>query len=171
MNTSSRFAVAIHLLIMLALYKRAGGSPLKSDRMAESVDTNPVFVRRLLGSLQEAGYVASRPGPKGGFVLDADASTISLRAVYDAVEGGPLFHAHYGCPQEECPVGDNITEMLDGIAREAQDAVRDKLEGHTIEGLAQQIATRSGLAEYMDKGMSAEEIYELHMEKRSAGTA
>ena len=170
MNTSSRFAVAIHILVMLALYRRNGFGPLKSGRMAESVDTNAVMIRRIMGSLQAAGLVASRPGPKGGFVLAVEASQISLRTVYDTVESGQLFHAHYGCPMEQCPVGKHIADVVDAVAKDAVTAVREKLEERTIEQLATTIADRSGLSEYIAKGMTSEEITEIFLSAQEART-
>ena len=63
---NSRFAVAIHTLLMLAT--KADG-PISSDYIAGSVGTNPVLIRRLMGDLRNAGLVDSRAGATGGFVL------------------------------------------------------------------------------------------------------
>jgi DNA-binding IscR family transcriptional regulator len=45
MSTSSRFAVAVHVLTLMAW---ADEEPLKSEQVAESVNTNPVVIRRML---------------------------------------------------------------------------------------------------------------------------
>ncbi len=153
---------------MLALYKRIDGSPLKSDRMAESVDTNPVVIRRLLAALVSAGFVESRPGPTGGFVLSVPASEISLRMIYDSVESGPLFHAHYGIPKDDCPVGCNITALVNEVVEDVHTAVRDTLEGHSIDALTIQIAERSGLTEYINQGLSADKIYQHFLQERES---
>ena len=56
---SSKTSVAIHILTMLAL---KGECVVTSELIAESVNTNPVVIRRLMGLLREAGLVDSRPG-------------------------------------------------------------------------------------------------------------
>src|SRR4051812_25204406 len=56
---SSKLSVGIHALTIFALKP---GEPLTSEFLACSVNTNPVVIRRLLGSLREAGIVESRTG-------------------------------------------------------------------------------------------------------------
>lgn len=56
---SSRSAVAIHALAMLA--HRRGGS-LTSAEIADSLDRNPVLMRRILGRLRDAHLVWSTEG-------------------------------------------------------------------------------------------------------------
>jgi DNA-binding IscR family transcriptional regulator len=51
-NTSSRFAFAVHVL---ALLSQQDGVPLSSEMIAGSVNTNPVLIRRLLAMLSAAG--------------------------------------------------------------------------------------------------------------------
>jgi DNA-binding GntR family transcriptional regulator len=40
----------------------SGEEPLKSEQVAESVNTNPVVIRRMLLELAEAGLVVSQTG-------------------------------------------------------------------------------------------------------------
>ncbi|HEY4389291.1 MAG TPA: Rrf2 family transcriptional regulator, partial [Ktedonobacteraceae bacterium] len=61
-STNSQFAVAIHTLTLIA---QAGDEPITSEYIAGSVNTNPVFIRRILGLLSRAGLVASQPGVGG----------------------------------------------------------------------------------------------------------
>ena len=56
MSTSSRFAVAVHILTLMAWSE---DEPLKSEQVAESVNTNPVVIRRMLCELSEANLVVS----------------------------------------------------------------------------------------------------------------
>ena len=65
---NSRFAVAIHTLVLLAAKV---GKPTSSDYIAGSVGTNPVLIRRLMGDLRAAGIVGSRAGATGGFSMDS----------------------------------------------------------------------------------------------------
>ena len=63
---SSKLSVGIHMLTIFALKP---GESLTSEFIADSVNTNPVVIRRLLGSLRDAGIVESRTGVGGGWSL------------------------------------------------------------------------------------------------------
>ena len=159
MNTSSRFAVAIHILIYLSMRRRMDGQPTKSDQLAQSADTNPVVIRRLMGQLREAGLVVSKSGPNGGFLLEANPEMITLADIHDAVEEkGTLFHLHYGCPMEACPVGGNVQDVLNEVFDEAKAALRKVLAQKTLAEVAHEVAERSGLTEMLEAGMTQEEI-------------
>ncbi|WP_211238583.1 Rrf2 family transcriptional regulator, partial [Actinomadura rifamycini] len=53
MKVSSRTAVAIHALTFLARWEDDGLQ--SSNKIAESLESNPVLVRRILGSLRAKG--------------------------------------------------------------------------------------------------------------------
>src|SRR5437667_14393 len=99
---SSRFAVAIHVLTLLA--SRDG--PLTSEYIAGSVNTNAVVIRRLMKALRGAKLVVSQGGPGGGWRLARAPEAMSLRDVYRAVEDPPLFRQHD--PSSLCPIGSTI---------------------------------------------------------------
>lgn len=126
---SCRFAFANHILTLLAL---AEDQPRTSTWIASSVNTNPVVIRRLLGSLRVAGLVVSQPGTGGGWRLLRDPGSISLREVYRAVEGEPLFALHQRAPNRNCPVGRNIQQALTNVFREMEQALEDKLADLTV---------------------------------------
>jgi len=83
MTTSSRYAVALHVLVALA---DLGGEGATSELLARSVNTNPVVVRRILGMLVQAGLVAGKGGRGGGYHLAREPKRIPLDAVLRAVE-------------------------------------------------------------------------------------
>ena len=56
----------------------SGEEPLKSEQVAESVNTNPVVIRRMLLELAEAGLVVSQTGSLGGSKLANDPSKTTL---------------------------------------------------------------------------------------------
>jgi Rrf2 family protein len=79
----------VHVLVLLA----AKPDTLQtSTDIAEKLDTNPVVVRRVLASLQQAKLIESQKGPTGGSRLLKSPKSISLADVYKAVETGSLFH-------------------------------------------------------------------------------
>jgi hypothetical protein len=79
MSTNSRFAVAVPVLTLMAW---SGEEPLKSEQVAESVNTNPVVIRRMLCELAEAGLVVSQTGSLGGSRLANDPAETTLLDVY-----------------------------------------------------------------------------------------
>ena len=134
MNTSSKFVVSVHILTLLAGRKMIFGDEvgLNSDFIAQSVGTNPVVIRRLLGQLKSAGLVSSKLGPNGGSFLVSDPKMIKLSDVYNIVEEGNLYHLHYSSPNEVCPVGAHIQEDLARILNSAEQSFKSVLEKETL---------------------------------------
>ena len=137
MNT--RFALAVHVLTMLAALPR---ELQRSEAMAASAGTNPVHVRRILGRLRHAGLVASRPGPGGGWQLVRTPEATTLRDVWRAVQGDdPVLGVHDVSPN--CPEGRRIRSGLLDIERRAAAAVEAELATTTLADLARGTTLRS----------------------------
>lgn len=130
---NSRFTVAVHVLALLGFGReRFPEKSVTSEFAAESVNTNPVVIRRILGSLREAGLVTSQPGPNGGWFLERDPEKITLRDVYQAVADEPLFSMHHRQPSASCVIGGNIQQALHTYFCEAEKAMEDKLSQKTV---------------------------------------
>ncbi|MCB2410522.1 Rrf2 family transcriptional regulator [Hymenobacter lucidus] len=143
MQISSRFSVAVHVLSLLAL-QQEDDVLLTSERMAGSVNTNPVVIRRILGQLKKAGLVEVRPA-SGGTFLTRRPADISLLAVYRAVEvvaEGHLFSVH-DKPNPACPVGRNIQAALDDTLQRAQTAMEQVLAGATLQHVTTDILAKT----------------------------
>jgi Rrf2 family protein len=125
----SRFAASVHILAYLAF--RTGGL-VASGEIAASVATNPVVIRRLLAELVKAHLVRARKGSAGGFELAEPAGSISLLAVYRAVEPAPSHGMSHFAPNHRCPVGARIEEVLHGIFKRAQASMEVELGGVTL---------------------------------------
>jgi len=136
MSTNSRFAVAVHVLSLMAW---SGEEPLKSEQVADSVNTNPVVIRRMLLELAEAGLVVSQTGSLGGSKLANDPSKTTLLDVYEALECGGVFSLHRQPPSRDCPVGVNIETVLGDVLHEVDTAVEQVLEGITINDVVQRL--------------------------------
>ena len=137
MPTSTRFAVAVHLLAALAV---SDGAPLRSEDLAYSVNTGPVVIRGLLSRLNEAGLTRSQLGAGGGALLARPAQRIRLLDVYRAVEDTELFSLHRTAPCENCAVGGNILEALEPALMRARQALEDELAKVTIADIAAEVA-------------------------------
>lgn len=133
---NSRFAVAVHILTLL---QQGGGTPMTSEYVAGSVNTNPSLVRRLLGMMARAGLTTSQLGAGGGALLARPADRISLGDVYRAVDAGELFGMHREEPNPACPVGRNIQTVLQARICAAERAMQAELDRTTIAELGSDI--------------------------------
>ncbi|RME28777.1 MAG: Rrf2 family transcriptional regulator [Deltaproteobacteria bacterium] len=144
MPISARFAMAAHVLGMLALRERAGAGPATSEVLAASVNTNPVVVRRIIGELRRAGLVRTRRGVGGGAVLARAPDAITLRQVYEAVaEPSPLLPCAPGTPKTRCDLGARAHEVLGEVVADAEEALRVRLARTTVADLADRIEAGS----------------------------
>lgn len=129
MKTSCRFAMAVHVLALLA-YRR--GKPLCSELVAHSVNTNPVVIRRLLRALQKAGLVQTRKGAGFGSKLNRPPGRIDLAQVFRALDCDLPFARPRRMPNEACIVGKGIGRTLDGIFGSARQAFERDLSRTTL---------------------------------------
>lgn len=138
MAVNSQFAVALHILTLLA---QTPEEPLTSETMAGSIHTNPVFVRRILGHLSRAGLVASQPGVGGGWHLLRESEGITLLDVYRSVQERHLLALHHSTPNPDCQVGRNIQHALVVSFSEAEHAFEQILAQQTLAQLLQRVRT------------------------------
>lgn len=132
MQISSRFTIAVHVLICIETFKE--DYKVTSDFLASSVNVNPVVIRRLLQQLKKAGIVSVIRG-SGGTNIEKPIDEITLLDVYNAVEcvdEGELFHFHEN-PSPLCPVGRNIHNILDGRLEKIQSAMEKEMKSVTIQ--------------------------------------
>ena len=137
MPTSTRFAVAVHILAALAV---GDGGPLRSEDLAYSVSTGAVVIRGLLSRLNDAGLTRSQLGAGGGALLARPAAKIRLLDVYEAVEDTELFSLHRTPPCANCAVGGNILEAVQPTLMRARRALEDELAKVTIADIAAEVA-------------------------------
>ena len=134
MQISSRFTVAVHVLICIEMFKN--DHKVTSDFLASSVNANPVVIRRLLQQLKAAGIIRVVRGT-GGADTARPIDQITLLDIYNAVEcvdDGELFHFHEN-PNQRCPVGRNIHAVLDVRLEKIQGAMENEMKSVTIQDI------------------------------------
>ncbi|NBI11399.1 Rrf2 family transcriptional regulator [Colidextribacter sp. OB.20] len=134
MQISSRFTVAVHVLLCIEMFKK--DYKVTSDFLASSVNANPVVIRRILQQLKRAGIVSVARG-SGGAAAAKPLEEITLLDLYRAVEcvdGDGLFHFHEN-PNQLCPVGRSIHTVLDGRLEDIQRAMEQEMESVTIQDI------------------------------------
>jgi len=130
MSANSQFAVAVHILAMLA---KSSEENVKSDCIAASVNTNAVVIRRLLCELQKARLVASQTGANGGTRLARQPEAINLLEVYRAaLPDNEVFALHRNAPSENCSIGKNILKVLENLQAEIDEAIEEKLVRYSL---------------------------------------
>ena len=123
MKYSTRVSDAVHVLAFIALNPV---NSLTSEKIAESIRTNPGYVRQLMSAMRVHELLFSVKGhPRPA--LSRDPSAISLLDVYRAVEGQkPLLHLDTHT-NPECGVGVNIQlalqDYFDQVQKKAEDAM------------------------------------------------
>ncbi len=131
MQISSRFTIAVHVLIVIEAFHR--DYKTTSEFIASSVNVNPVVIRRVLQQLKKAGIVEVQRGT-GGASLARAPEEITLLDVYQAVDSvnkGQLFHFHEN-PNPDCPVGRNIHNIMDARLESIQQAMEAEMQSVTI---------------------------------------
>ena len=133
MQISSRFTIATHMLIIIAL--KGKESKVTSDFLASSVGVNPVIIRKTLSQLKKADLISVARGT-GGAEIIKNLEDISLLDVYQAVEclgkTGQLFSFHDN-PNSNCPVGAHIHDVLDQKLERIQLAMEAELGQTSLE--------------------------------------
>ena len=120
MKYPTRLSDAVHILAFIALYQDCD---LTSNKLAESVQTNPAYVRQLMSALRKGGLLVSVKGhPRPA--LAREPEKITLLDAYRAVEGNkPLLHQDIHT-NPDCGVGVNIQLVL----RDCYDLVQARAE-------------------------------------------
>lgn len=126
---NSHFVLAVHLMLTM-VWK--GDEPMTSADAARSVNSNPVFLRRVLRQLAKAGLIVTQTGPTGGSRLARPAEEITLSDIYRAVEPESLFALHAQTPNLKCPIGSRIQAALNPAISEADKALHESLARKTL---------------------------------------
>ena len=144
MQISSRFTVALHIFTCVDTF--GDKYKITSDFLAESINTNPVIIRKILTQLKNAGVITVARGT-GGLTPTRPLREITFYDVYEAIEpleNGDLFNFH-ASPNPNCPVGRNIHTLLDDKLKAIQLAMENEMRKYTVDDL------RSGIRELLSK--------------------
>lgn len=131
MQISSRFTIAIHILICIEIFKDE--RKITSEFLASSVNVNPVVIRRLLQQLK-AGKIVNVTRGSGGAEIAKPINEVTLLDIYNAVEcveDGELFHFHEN-PNNLCPVGKNIRKIINPKLDLVQQTMENEMQSITL---------------------------------------
>ena len=134
MKYPTRLSDAVHILAFIALYPDCD---LTSNKLAESVQTNPAYVRQLMSALRKGGLLVSVKGhPRPS--LAREPEKITLLDAYRAVEGNkPLLHQDIHT-NPACGVGVNIQLVLREFYLDIQKTAEHKMQEITLKDVLEQ---------------------------------
>ena len=125
MKYSTKLSDTVHVMVLIAINQEKS---LSSASIAESVHTNPGFVRQLMLKLKKAGLMTSVAGHARPS-LSKPSDQITLLDIYKAVEGEkPLLHL-------DCGIGINIQLSLQGFYDEIQKTAEGKMNTITLQDI------------------------------------
>jgi Rrf2 family protein len=138
MRISAKADYAVRATIELAA---AGeGATVKGERLADAQQIPLHFLENILGDLKQAGLVATRRGPEGGYRLAKSPAEVSVADVIRAVEG-PLASVRGDGP--ECLEYEGSAEPLQRVWIALRGNVRAVLETVSLEDLVRGKLPRS----------------------------
>ncbi|MGH9664668.1 MAG: RrF2 family transcriptional regulator [Bryobacteraceae bacterium] len=115
MNLSVKTEYALQALFDLATH--AQGEPVKIAEIARRQKIPQKFLELILSSLKQGGFVESRRGADGGYLLARPADAITVGEVVRFVEGGKGTRGRGG-RQPDSPFADmwrRVDEAVSGI--------------------------------------------------------
>lgn len=132
MTTDARLARMLHVLVHMGLL----GGRETSERIAQMLNTNPVVVRRTLGSLREHGIVESEGGRGGGWKLTRSLDQVTVLDVQRALTKGPALAAPVSRDHPTCPVERASNSVLEKAHAAAEAHLIAKYAATTLAQIA-----------------------------------
>lgn len=130
---------------MLELSRRYQQGPVHSREISKAQEIPQRFLQQILLLLKRAGYLKSRKGQHGGYVLSKPPAEINVAEVIRVMDGplAPIdcvsVMAHETCPMEG-------TCGLRWLWKDVRDAVAEILEATTFDDLVRKSRTAAGVS-------------------------
>ena len=147
MKYSTKLSDAVHIMAFIAIHQEYD---LSSTVIADSIQTNPAFVRQIMMKLKKAGLMSSVNGHAKPS-LAKPTEEITLLDIYKAVEGNkPLLHLDTHT-NPDCGVGVNIQLALQDYYNEIQKETEKHMSSISLQDIIKLYYQKSGQAENIVK--------------------
>lgn len=134
---NSEFTIAVHSLVLLAYRPDHMAT---SDMIAHNVCTHPARVRKVLSCLRKRGYVTTKEGSGGGYLLSCDPAEVTLAEIYRATSIGSIKPAWCsGDEEQDCMIACNMADVMEDIFTEAEVQLLAFLEQLTISRVLERV--------------------------------
>ncbi len=135
MSVSLKCQYGLRALFELARRKDQGLVRLQEVAEAQAIPQR--FLENILNQLRQAGFVESRRGKQGGFMLAKSAEAISVADIVRAIDG-PVYSVDCAGenPLHKCPLKDNCVFMP--LWHEAKNALVKVYSAKSLQDLLQE---------------------------------
>ncbi|MCD6578610.1 Rrf2 family transcriptional regulator [bacterium] len=112
-NMPESVEIAIYSLVLIA--DSGEGKTLNVDTLAKRIQASPHHLHKILQILAKKGFIKSRKGPGGGYIIKREPASISLLDIYESIEG-PISETtcplnRVTCPFDRCIYNGLFTKM------------------------------------------------------------
>jgi Rrf2 family protein len=118
LRISAAASLALHATAIMA---GARGERVSAAEMAERLGASESHLSKVLQRLAKAGLVRATRGPTGGFRLTRPPGQISVKQIYEAIEGDlDIERCLFGAPvcgKDGCPLGDFLERLSQDVRR------------------------------------------------------
>ena len=129
MKISKKCQYALKAVFELAW--RDQGEPIRTCEIAEAQRISPRFMEIILNELKHGGFVESRRGNEGGYMLARDARDLTVREIIEDIEG-PILLVQKG--DDTASVGN---EAFTELWQEVNNAVGEVCESKSFADLVE----------------------------------
>lgn len=136
MAGNSKFATAIHVAGMISMAEQM---PMTSEIIAQSIGTNAVVVRRIIGLLVAGNIVKVKMGTGGGAYLARKPEEITLAEIFLALEQGAIFDVKKNEENNFCAIGNVVRPILFELLQEAEQDLIEKLRKTTLANVIERV--------------------------------
>lgn len=143
-------ATAIHVAGMLSFADKV---PLTSENIAQSVNTNAVVIRRIIGLLTKANIVKVKMGVGGGACLAKNPETITLAEIYLALDENSVFDVPQLEETHQCVLGKIVRPVLSEVLHEVEINLLESLRKITLADVIKRVHLRMS-----NQGLCSENI-------------
>lgn len=127
---NSEFTIAVHSLVFLS---NTPDRMATSEVIAHNVNTHPSRLRKVMSCLKKHGYIATKEGIGGGYLLNCSPEQATLAEIYTATSIGSIKPSWFsGNEDEKCMVACNMADVMDHIFCEAEQHLLEYLQQMTI---------------------------------------
>ena len=134
---NSEFTIAVHSLVFLA---HLPDHMATSEEIAVNVSTHSARIRKVMGFLRKAGYVSTKEGIGGGFILSCNPDEVTLGEIYRLTCQGSLKPSWCsGDENKPCVISSKMDLLMGKVFIDAEKQMEIYFDGHTIGSMLEQI--------------------------------
>jgi Rrf2 family protein len=135
---NSEFTIAVHALVLLADKNDRIAS---SEYIANNIKTHPARVRKIMSKLKKSGFVLTKEGTQGGYLLNCNPNDITLDQVFRVMSKGTLQpNWCSGDPDHFCMVSSNMQSVMDYLFYNAEEHLLEYFSKVSIQSVLEKVS-------------------------------